>query len=159
VASRSIAALHSQTRGRGETLIALASAEGLELLVTSTYRSFDEQARLFAQGRTAPGPRVTSAKPGSSFHNVRRALDVAFLRPETGTLDWEWLSRSAEADRLWRHLGALASAAGLHWGGLWERPDRPHFEDSSCAACGLDVGPRGATHFDELGECRIRRTA
>lgn len=159
MASRSIADLIPQARERAERLIVLASAEDLELLVTSTFRSFDEQARLFAQGRTAPGPRVTSAKPGASYHNVRRALDLAFLRPETGTLDWEWLSRSEEADRLWRRLGALSAAAGLHWGGLWERPDRPHFEDSWCAECGVDVGPRGAPHFDETGSCRGRATA
>lgn len=157
--SRSLADLHPQARAKAEKLLALAAAESIELLVTSTYRSFEQQERLYAQGRTEPGPRVTRAKPGSSFHNVRRALDVAFCRPETGVLDWLWLRDDPDAQRLWRRLGALAAGAGLHWGGLWEKPDRPHFEDSWCAACALDVGPRGATHFDEDGRCRVRGKA
>lgn len=159
MASRSIAELHPQARARAEKLLVLAKGDGLELIVTSTFRSFAEQGALYAQGRTTPGRIVTGARAGFSFHNVRRALDVAFLRPDTGVLDWEWLDRNAEAQRLWRHLAAMASSAGLAWGGLWKKPDRPHFEDAWCAACVVDAGPRGATHFDEAGRCRIRRTA
>lgn len=157
--SRSLADLHPQCRARAEKLLAQLAAEGLHLIVTSTWRSFEQQAALFAQGRTAPGPRVTNARPGSSYHNVRRALDVAFLRPDTGVLDWRWLSVSDGAAQIWRHIGAVGSSVGLQWGGLWNRPDRPHLEDSWCAACAQDAGPRGATHFDERGRCRVRRSA
>lgn len=159
MASRSIADLHPQARARAEKLLAQAKAAGLELVVTSTFRSFAEQDALYAQGRTKPGPRVTGARGGQSFHNVRRAFDVAFLRPDTGTLDWAWLSKSPDADRLWRRLGALAAELGLRWGGLWKRPDRPHFEDTHCAACGIDVGSSDAEHFAEDGRCRIHRRA
>lgn len=150
--------LHPQARSRAERMLAHASAAGIVLLVTSTYRSAEEQAALFAQGRTAPGPIVTSAKPGSSYHNVRRAIDVAILSPETGTLDWRWMG-SAAAMPLWERLARLAEGLGLHWGGRWKRPDRPHFEDTWCAACAIDLGPRGADHFDDSGRCRVRRTA
>lgn len=47
---------------------------------------------------------------GSSFHNYGAAFDVSMVR---GTL---------------AQLGALASAAGLRWGGTFRNPDGPHFE-------------------------------
>jgi peptidoglycan L-alanyl-D-glutamate endopeptidase CwlK len=156
--SRSLADLHPQARARAEKLLAAAAADGIVLLVTSTFRSPAEQAALFAQGRTAPGPIVTNAQPGSSYHNARRALDVAILRPETGVLDWRWMG-GRDAMPIWERLARLADGVGLHWGGRWRKPDRPHFEDTWCAACAIDLGPRGAAHFDADGRCRIRRTA
>ncbi len=51
---------------------------GLETEVESGLRSNERQAQLYAQGRTAPGPIVTYAQPGSSYHNYGAAVD---LRP------------------------------------------------------------------------------
>ena len=36
---------------------------------THTLRTFAEQDKLFAQGRTAPGKIVTRARGGQSYHN------------------------------------------------------------------------------------------
>ncbi|CAB4127323.1 Peptidase M15B [uncultured Caudovirales phage] len=41
----------------------------------SGLRTWDEQAKLYAQGRTAPGPIVTRAGPGQSWHNFAAATD------------------------------------------------------------------------------------
>jgi len=38
----------------------LAQTEEIEILVTSTLQTFEEQAELFAIGRTKPGERVTA---------------------------------------------------------------------------------------------------
>jgi len=38
-------------------------------------RSFEDQFRLYSQGRTVKGPIVTKAKPGLSFHNYGLASD------------------------------------------------------------------------------------
>ena len=38
-------------------------------------RTYDEQAELYAQGRTKPGPKVTNSPPGYSWHNFGVAWD------------------------------------------------------------------------------------
>ena len=43
--------------------------QGIDLLITSTYRDHASQQALFDQGRTKPGKIVTNARPGQSFHN------------------------------------------------------------------------------------------
>lgn len=45
----------------------------------SGLRTFDEQAKLYAQGRTEPGLMVTRARPGMSFHNYGLATDWDFF--------------------------------------------------------------------------------
>jgi peptidoglycan L-alanyl-D-glutamate endopeptidase CwlK len=142
--------LYPQTRRKLEALFADPEASALGLRWISGFRSFAEQTKLYAQGRTAPGPVVTNATAGSSFHNVRRAVDlapVALLR-EPG-----WAPDSP----LWVRLGVLAQCYGFGWGGTWKKPDRPHLEDSWCLSCGKDVGPREAKHFTEGGECRLSK--
>lgn len=46
-----------------------------------TWRTAERQGQLYAQGRTLPGPRVTSAKPWRSWHQYRLAIDVALYLP------------------------------------------------------------------------------
>ena len=45
---------------------ALCEENDIDLLITSTYRDHESQNALYAQGRTAPGKRVTNAKGGQS---------------------------------------------------------------------------------------------
>lgn len=93
-------------------------------IVTEGYRSAAEQERLYAQGRTAPGPIVTYKRGGESKHNLvpARALDVAFLLAG-GQVSW-----SAELLRRFAQLMKAASPA-VRWGGDWPGwKDRPHFE-------------------------------
>jgi peptidoglycan L-alanyl-D-glutamate endopeptidase CwlK len=117
--SRSLDDLEVETRIMAEALIEQAEAAGFPIVVTQTYRSHAEQDALYAQGRTAPGRIVTNARGGFSWHNFRRAFDVAFRRPRGG-VSW---------DGPWETLGELGEAIGLEWGGRWKGlKDRPHFE-------------------------------
>ena len=54
----------------------LANQYGLSTDVGSATRDSDTQAQLYAQGRTAPGPIVTNAPAGSSYHNYGAAVDL-----------------------------------------------------------------------------------
>jgi peptidoglycan LD-endopeptidase CwlK len=54
----------------------LRNQYGLDTTVGSGGRTMDQQAKLYAQGRTAPGPIVTNAPPGSSYHNFGAAVDI-----------------------------------------------------------------------------------
>ena len=93
--------------------------------VTCGHRTDEEQARLYAQGRTEPGPIVTYAMPGESIHNTlpSRAVDVA-----PWPIDWD------NKDRFVELAGAILYAARvrgvpLEWGGHWTRlRDLPHFQ-------------------------------
>jgi peptidoglycan L-alanyl-D-glutamate endopeptidase CwlK len=83
-------------------------SEGISVIVTSTYRSYEEQAALYAIGRTKPGNRVTNAKPGHSFHNWRVAFD--FCPIIHGKAVWN----NAE---LFKRCGVIGEKLGLEWSG------------------------------------------
>lgn len=94
-------------------------AEGLNFKITSGTRTFAEQAKLFAKGRTAPGPRVTNARPGSSWHNFGVAYDLTLFSGKNPV--WE--------SPKYTRAGEIGEELGLRWGGRFKSlVDRPHFE-------------------------------
>lgn len=100
-----------------DRFIASCKLIGINLRVTSEFRSFDEQNKLYAQGRTTVGPIVTNAKGGESFHNYGVAFDVAIVR--NGVLDYNITPLVA-----W-----IGKFLGLTWGGNWDGfVDKPHFQ-------------------------------
>ena len=104
---------------KAQQLIEIAQAEGIEILVTSTLRSFDEQAELFAIGRSKPGEKVTNAEPGKSWHNFGLAFDVVPLVNGKAVFD----------SPFWNRIGELGKQVGLTWGGDFQSfKDKPHFE-------------------------------
>lgn len=145
--TRDLRDLLPQTAAKVARVLSRARQEGILLLVTSTYRSFAEQDALYAQGRTAPGRKVTNAKGGQSFHNVRRAVDVVPLDVH-GQPDWD------ATEETWKRIGSLGIAEGLDWGGD-DRTfvDKPHLGDRYCARCECEHGH--ATDFLESGDCKL----
>lgn len=121
VNSRSLDELLPQVHATAQDFLELARKQGIDLLVTSSYRDFESQAALFAIGRTTPGanPRVdrpmgdtvTNAQPGTSWHNWRRALDVVPV--VAGKAIWNDMA-------LWSRIGACAESVGLEWAGRWK---------------------------------------
>ena len=141
ISSRSVEDLEPETRLRFRKFYDACRRVGINLLVTSTYRSPKEQAELYAKGRTAPGPIVTNAKPGTSYHNCRRAADVVPVI--NGKPVWD------DKDT-WPKVGAVAAECGLEWGGFWTKfQDRPHVQLSVCKV----HGKQKALHFTESGVC------
>jgi peptidoglycan LD-endopeptidase CwlK len=78
--SRSIDDLIMPVRIMALELVFRCKLAGIELLVTCTYRSPQDQEALYAQGRTKPGAIVTNAHAGESSHQYRIAFDVVPLR-------------------------------------------------------------------------------
>jgi len=110
--------LDPSIRVLADALLRRAAAQGVSLAVTDGYRSWDDQERLYKQGRETPGPIVTGAKPGYSWHQYSLAFDVAKL--QDGKRTWP-------ADRaFWERIGAIGAGLGLKWGGSFG--DLPHFE-------------------------------
>jgi peptidoglycan L-alanyl-D-glutamate endopeptidase CwlK len=116
-----IKSLHPSIQGLAKDVLQDAANQGLDLVITFGNRTNEQQAALYAQGRTAPGPIVTNAPPGSSWHNFGLAFDVAVLVNGKPT----WPTNEA----LWQKIGAIGKARGLTWGGDFTSiKDRPHFE-------------------------------
>lgn len=109
MSSRSLDDLDPRVKPKVESFLAACKAAGIEILVTCTLRTYEEQAKLYAQGRTEPGKIVTRAKPGQSAHNAGLALDVVPLLH--GKPVWDF------PDPLWSKVGALGQEAGLQWYG------------------------------------------
>ena len=79
-------------------------------------RTMEEQAALFAIGRTAPGRIVTKARPGESYHNHGLAFDWAPLKPAPKdhtllVVDWG----DETAFRLGEHIGLSFELAAISW--------------------------------------------
>jgi peptidoglycan L-alanyl-D-glutamate endopeptidase CwlK len=112
--SRNLNDLHPVVREKAQAFIDKARLQGIDLLVTSTYRDNESQAALYAQGRTKPGAIVTNARPGQSWHNWRCAFDVVPLRNGKPV----WGTSGPDGD-LWRKVGELGESVGLEWAGRW----------------------------------------
>lgn len=124
--SRSLLDLDPAVQGRFGEFIRACAARGVAVNVYCTRRTPEEQAALYAQGRTAPGKIATNAKPWRSWHNWGRAIDCVpygegpgeddskldwtpFVSPLGNALDPEdWKIMVEEADRL-----------KIEWAGRW----------------------------------------
>ena len=105
----------------------VAKTFNLDISVISGHRSYEQQADLYAQGRTAPGNIVTYAKPGSSNHNFGTAIDFGIFA------DGKYLDAREPrlTERVYLAIFNNIEAEGLSidWGGNWKRlKDTPHFE-------------------------------
>ena len=115
MASRLLSDLHPKVAAKANAWLADCKAAGLDILVTCTYRSSAEQDALYAQGRTKPGPRVTNARGGQSFHNYHVALD--FVPIVNGKPEWR---TSGSCWALWKTAGELAEKHGFEWAARWK---------------------------------------
>jgi len=119
--SRNINDLLPNVQVRVEKFIELCDEEGIDLLITSTYRDNESQEALYEQGRTRPGKVVTNAKSGESWHNYRCAIDIVPL--VNGKPNWDG------SDPIWEKIGELGEQAGLEWAGRWRTfKELAHFQ-------------------------------
>jgi peptidoglycan L-alanyl-D-glutamate endopeptidase CwlK len=101
-----------------------------------TLRTFAEQDKLYAQGRTAPGKKVTNAKAGQSYHNYGLAIDICLLKDTDGNGSYDTASWETNADYDgdnspdWMEIVKIFKSYGWEWGGDWKSSlkDLPHFE-------------------------------
>ena len=111
--------------------LAKCKSAGLNVVVTCTYRSEDEQNALYLQGRSQTGEIITNAKGGESAHNCTldgkpsaRAYDIAILNQDGTSCDWD------ANDTNWLLAQSLGRSVGLVCGADWPIAlrDGPHFE-------------------------------
>lgn len=113
-----IATLVPGAQAKAREWLVRCRAEGINVKVICGLRTYDEQAELYAQGRTKPGSKVTNAMPGYSWHNFGVAWDFVVF-DANGQPQWD----SPLMDR----CGEIGEELGLEWGGRWKSPkDKPH---------------------------------
>lgn len=114
-------------QGRAGAFLRECSGAGLDVLIYCTLRSLQEQAALYAFGRSRPGRIVTNAGPGESLHNPDAdgfawAFDAVPLLH--GKAQWS----DAAALQL---MGECGEFVGLEWAGRWRGGFREsvHFQN------------------------------
>lgn len=89
-------------------------------VIIQTLRTFEEQDLLYQKGRTRPGPKVTNAKPGTSYHQYGLALDFALQ--VNGKTIWE-------VNKDWMTVVNIFKKHGFESGLDWKTlKDAPHLE-------------------------------
>lgn len=128
--SRDIDDLHPQLKPLCLQFLRNCMDDGLAVFLTCTWRSDDEQTKLYAQGRTLPGKIVTHAKAGESKHNfmidgkpASKAFDFALMN-DNNSVNWD--AESAP----WQKAIQVGQDLGLECGADWKAPKRdcPHME-------------------------------
>lgn len=127
-----IITLHPSVRAEVSQIIEecdKALTDKAKIRITQGLRTFEEQAALYAIGRTKPGKKVTNAKAGQSIHNYGFAVDICMIinQKEASwdtTKDWD---NDQIAD--WYECVKIFAKHGWEWGGNWKKfKDLPHFD-------------------------------
>ena len=138
-----IATLLPHVRPYARALFFKARNQGIAINIISGTRTFEEQDRLYAKGRTTQGPKVTNARGGYSNHNFGIAFDIGVFNG----------NRYMPESPVYKAVGALGMELGLDWGGNWKSiVDQPHFELRPAWAAGMS----GRSMLAELRSRRER---
>lgn len=116
---RDIKELSAQAQKACDLFMEECKKQGLNVLITETYRSQERQNYLYEQGRSRPGQVVTWTR--NSRHTSRRAWDICK----------DVKGQEYNDHTFFRKCGDIAKDLGIIWGGTWATPDTPHFEIST----------------------------
>jgi peptidoglycan LD-endopeptidase CwlK len=162
--NKTLDGVHAYLREKAIELVNTAYNQGIRIAVTSGYRSNEEQAEKYGQGRAHyiyngkdyGSPRqakVSNAKPGTSFHNFGLAFDVTLFDEDKNPI-WNDLAT-------YRKVGKMGQKLGLTWGADWDGDgssaderfiDLPHFQhDFGLSLAQLRDGAKPPRYVAESG--------
>jgi peptidoglycan L-alanyl-D-glutamate endopeptidase CwlK len=117
---RGIEHLHPELQKIAREFVKKCKEQGLNVKITDTLRTKEEQDAAYAQGRTTSGSIITNVRYPESAHCWGVAFDIC--RNEKGR-------QYDDSDGFFGKCGAIGRQLGLTWGGDWQRfEDKPHFE-------------------------------
>ena len=137
ITQKRIDKLHPIVRDEVKKIIAECDAAltgKAKIRITQGLRTFDEQAQLYAIGRTEAGKKVTNAKAGQSIHNYGLAVDMCLII-DGKTASWD-TAKDWDDDKIadWYECVKIFAKHGWEWGGNWKTfKDLPHFEKKKIA--------------------------
>lgn len=117
--ARDITLLHPELQAIIPKFLKACKDKGLNVKITDTLRTKEEQNKLYAQGRTTPGKVVTWVDYPYSNHNWGTAFDIC-RNDGKGAYN--------DSDNWFAKVGQVGKSFGLEWGGDWKQKDKPHFE-------------------------------
>ncbi|WP_052476327.1 M15 family metallopeptidase [Cohnella kolymensis] len=134
----SLIGMHPVVKEKVRELIIRCYAASILILITSGFRSFSEQAAIFAKGRdnygkvVRPKDVVSNARPGRSMHNYGLAADYVLLMPDGKSVSWSTVrDGNHNGHKDWFEVAEIAKSLGFEWGGDWDRfVDMPHIQMS-----------------------------
>lgn len=135
-----IKTLHPKIRQEVLNLYKIANnlelGKGVRLRFSHTFRTFEEQDALYAQGRTKPGNRVTNSVGGKSTHQYGCAFDIVLMYDKNGDgifeeVSWD-VKRDGDKDGIsdWLEVTRIFTQAGYQNGFIsnGKKWDLPHFQ-------------------------------
>lgn len=131
ISAKRIGALHPKVRDEVFNLIEkadIALSGRASVRVVQGYRTFEEQSKLYAQGRTTPGKIVTNARAGASFHNYGLSIDFCLII-DGKEVSWD-TKKDFDGDLIpdWMEVIKIFKDAGWSSGADWKTKDMPHLE-------------------------------
>ncbi|MFS0904116.1 D-alanyl-D-alanine carboxypeptidase family protein [Priestia aryabhattai] len=124
--------VHPTVAEKALQVVNQAYEKGINIAVTSGFRSFEEQAKIYGQSRKSyiykgkqyGAPKedhVTNAEPGESIHNYGLAVDFTVFDNDSKPI-WEGPQ--------YTQISVLGKSLGFSWGGDWKGKlkDKPHYE-------------------------------
>ncbi|MGE7664544.1 M15 family metallopeptidase [Ureibacillus composti] len=120
---------HPIVQEKADELIQRSANSGITIVITDSFRSAEDQDRLYDIGRSVEGNIVTHAKGGESYHNFGLAVDFAIKTP-TGDVIWDMnYDGNANGVADWTEVVIIAKSLGFKWGGDWPKfKDYPHLQ-------------------------------
>jgi len=158
MSNKKIDLLVPQMRDKAYEFLKLTKARGLDVLIYSTTRTLEEQAKLYRKGRSyfqvkekahkyrqrgyhfladilinvgpQSGPNiVTNAGPAESFHNLGEAFDAVPRLDLDNDGDLDLVWTLKEHKYEWETMMKCGADLGLEVGGYWKKfVDSPHFQ-------------------------------
>ncbi|MGE7186642.1 peptidoglycan-binding protein [Peribacillus sp. NPDC006672] len=125
--------IHPVVKESALEMVKQAYQEGIFVQISAGYRSMEEQAKLYGQGRLGYNyggknysdlskPKVTNAMPGQSYHNYGLAIDYFIVSDDGKNAIWT-------VDAKWRRAADIGKSLGFAWGGDWSSfKDYPHLD-------------------------------
>ncbi len=117
--------IHPKVAERVRKLAEMLLQESVDIRVVQGLRSWNEQQKLYDQGRTTPGKIVTKCLPGHSWHNFGMAVDVAPDDPSLAGWQADWNDQHPA----WQRIHAVGDSLGFTCGADFRTfVDAPHLQ-------------------------------
>lgn len=137
VSEQRLAKVHPLLQQKIHGLANSLKGQNIVIHVVQGLRSWEDQAKIYAQGRTTPGDVVTDAPPGHSMHEFGLAVDC---EPSLNGVSGVYVPDGVAGSPRYLAMRAIAEAEGLVSGSRWHHPvDWPHLQLSGIPASPTDM--------------------